>query len=144
MDRPLVLRVIKAGDLPGGDHHLGCLDNNGHVLPLRESEPLGRRVGDRCDDLLAADVDHDFGHHRAVLDRFDRAPKLISCAQFHESHSLPPKAYELLSGQIVINPDTGLRSSLAHECSLWPFSVVISVAFIGSGRWKTSGKAARA
>src|SRR5262249_43008830 len=65
------------------EHHLGRLDEDGHVGALLEREPLRAGACDGGDDLLAADVDGDLGHHGAERHRADRSLQLVACADLH-------------------------------------------------------------
>src|SRR5215470_15306454 len=67
------------------EHHLGRLDEHGHVVSLGEGHLLGAGARDRRDDRLTTDVDADLGHDRAELDALHLAEQLISGAEFHDS-----------------------------------------------------------
>ena len=69
------------------DHHLGGLDDNGHLIPGLQAEALRRSPGDCGGYLLSADIDHNLGHYVPQPYVPDRPSQLITRAQLHP---LPP------------------------------------------------------
>jgi hypothetical protein len=65
------------------DHHLGGLDDDGHLVAILQVQLLAGRVRDDCRDRARIDVHHDLSHDRAGLDAPHSPGQLIARTDLH-------------------------------------------------------------
>src|SRR5262245_11502547 len=97
-----------------GDEHLGGLDDRLDSVTGLNVERLGRAAGDRGDDLQAADIHDDFGHHVAKLHRLDGGIELVAGTEHRK-----------LLQVVIITCSSRALTSPAGSRPPWPASIMI-------------------